>query len=114
YLNGNIPPTALNDPNLPLVYHSIYDAVVAVALKALPVDLDIGLALASIVCLALTLSSLKAITRLLFRSAPLAQLARVLFLWGFGPIFMRHVIERNNLDDFHGQTAQVFVDIIFR
>jgi hypothetical protein len=114
YLIGNVPPTALNDPKLPLVYHSIYDAVVAVALKALPVDLEIGMALASIVCVALTLSNLQAITRLLFRTPPLAQLARILFFWGFGPIFIRYLIERNNLDDFHGQTAQVFVDIIMR
>jgi hypothetical protein len=114
YLNGNVPPTALNDPGLPLVYHSIYDAVAAVGMKALPVDLQTGLALASIVCVALTLSNLKAITRVIFRTAPLAQLARVLFFWGFGPIFIRHLIERNDIDDLHGQSAQVFVDIILR
>jgi hypothetical protein len=114
YLNGNVPPTALNDPSLPLVYHSIYDAIVAVGLKALPVDLQTGLALASIVCVALTLSNLQAVSRLLFRTPRLAQLARVLFVWGFGPVFIRHLVEHNDIDDFHGQTAQVFVDIILR
>jgi hypothetical protein len=114
YLNGNVPPTALNDPSLPLVYHSIYDAIVAVGLKALPIDLQTGLALASIVCVALTLSNLQALSRLLFRTARLAQLARVLFFWGFGPVFIRHLVEHNDIDDFHGQTAQVFVDIILR
>jgi hypothetical protein len=114
YLQGNIPPSALNDPRLPLAYHSIYDAMVGVALQAFPVDLEVGLALASILCLAVTLPALRTVTRLVFRSPLIAQLGRVLFIWGFGPTFIRYFWGKRDIDVLHGDTGQAFANIILR
>jgi hypothetical protein len=114
YLQGNVPPTALNDPQFPLAYHSIYDALVAIALRGFPIELDLGLALASMACLAVTLANLRSITRTLFRSSTVATLARVLFVWGFGPVFVRYFLERRDFEALHGQSTQVFADIILR
>jgi len=114
YLRGNVPPTALNDPRFPLAYHPAYDAVVSLVMTALPVDLEVGMDLVTIGCMALTLTNLQAISRLLFRSPVIAQLGRLLFLCGFGPVFIRYFMEPRNLETMHGRTSQVFVDIMLR
>jgi len=113
-LRGNVPPTALNDPRFPLSYHSTYDAVVALVMTALPVKLEVGLDLVTIGCIAITLTNLQAVSRLLFRSPLIAQLGRLLFLFGFGPVFIRYFLEPRDVETLHGRTSQVFVDIMLR
>ena len=43
YLRGNIPPTALNDPTAPLIYHGLYDAAGALLTRAFGADIELGL-----------------------------------------------------------------------
>ena len=114
YLRGNVPPTAFNDPRFALAYHPVYDAMVAVVLTALPVEFELGIAIVTIACVAFTLSNLQAVSRHLFRSSAVAQLGRLLFLFGFGPVFIRYFLEGGDLESIHGRTSQVFFDIIFR
>ena len=114
FLHGNLPPTAINDPRAPLAYHATYDALVAVVLTALPLDLEQGMAVASIACLTLTIANLRCLTRLLFRSPVVGQLGRALFVYGFGPVLIRYFIEGFSLDGLHGGTSQSYVDIILR
>ncbi len=115
FLQGDIPPTAINDPRFPIAYHAAFDAMAAVIMKALPVELDLGLGIASTICLALTLANLRNVSRLIFRSPRVAALARVLFVFGFGPVVIRFLLEgANNPEAFHGRTTQVFVDVIMR
>ena len=61
YLRGNLPPTALNNPHVPLAYHSVYDCIVAVVLTALPLELTTGMAIVSIGCVVLTVANLAAV-----------------------------------------------------
>jgi len=114
YLHGNLPPTALNDPHAPLAYHAVYDALVAVVLTALPLQIEQGMALVSAACVALTLTNLRAITRALFRSRVAGQLGRVLFVFGFGPVFVRCLQEGLTTDAIHGRTSQAYADAILR
>ncbi len=114
FLHGNIPPRALNDPRFPLAYHSVYDALVAVVLTAAPIDLQPAMALVSIACVALTLANLQALSRVFFPRRSVAQLARALFILGFGPVFIRCAATRWNLDEMHGRTAQSYVELILR
>ena len=114
FLRGNLPPTALNDPTAPLAYHAVFDALVAVVLTALPLDFTQGMAVVSTACFALTVANLRAVTRALFRSAPAAQLGRVLFAFGYGPTFIRCLWEGLNTDALHGRTSQSYADAILR
>jgi hypothetical protein len=114
YLHGNLPPTAFNDPGAPLGYHPVYDAVVAVVMSALPLELGQAMALVSIGCVALTVATLRAISRTLFRSPMTAQLSRLLFAFGYGPVFLRYLFEEQRIDVFHGRTSQAYVDIVLR
>jgi hypothetical protein len=114
FLHGNVPPTALNDPRFPLAYHGVYDALVAIVLAALPIDLQPAMAVVSIGCLALTFANLQALSRLFFRAPGVAQLARALFVFGFGPVFIWYAAAGWPLKDMHGQTAQPFADLILR
>lgn len=113
FLHGNLPPTALNNPRAPLAYHALYDGLVAVVLSAVPVDLLQGMAIVSIACMALTVCNLGALSRMLFRSPAIAQLGRVLFICGYGPVLVRALIE-HDIDALHGRTSQSYVDIILR
>jgi hypothetical protein len=113
FLHGNLPPTALNNPHAPLAYHALYDGLVAVVLAAVPVDLLQGMAIVSIACMAFTVCNLAALSRMLFRSPPIAQLGRALFICGYGPVLVRALIERD-IDALHGRTSQSYVDIILR
>ncbi len=90
-LHGNLPPRALNDPRFPLAYHAVYDALVAIVLTVLPIDLQPAMGMVSTACVALTLSNLQALSRVFFRRPGSAQLARALFMFGFGPVFIRCV-----------------------
>lgn len=114
YLRGNIPPTALNDPSSPLVYHPLYDAVVALLVRALPVDNELGMDLVTSACVAITLLNLGVITRLLFRNRATAQVARLLFVAGFGPVLIRYALQGGALRALHGETTQTYVDILLR
>lgn len=113
-LHGNLPPSALNDPRAPLVYHAIYDLVVAVVMTALPIDLEPAMGIVSVACVALTVANLRSITRLLFGRRLSAPLGRALFAFGFGPTFLRFFIDREATDPLHGSTSQVYLDIILR
>lgn len=114
FLRGNLPPRALNDPRFPLAYHSVYDQLAAMVFRAAPMDLQTAMGLVSIGCVALTLSNLQALSRLLFRRPAHAQLARVLFILGFGPVILRCAASGWHLDEMHGRTAQAYVDLIMR
>lgn len=114
FMHGNLPPTALNDPDAPLAYHAIYDALVSVVLTALPLSVEHAMALVSAGCVALTVTNLGAVTRALFRSPMAAQLGRVLFVFGFGPVFVRCLQEGATTDAIHGRTAQSYADAILR
>ena len=114
FRHGNIPPRALNDPRFPLAYHGLYDALCAMVMTAWPTDAQVAMAIVSIACVALTLSNLQALSRALFRRPAVAQLARALFMFGFGPIFVRCLAAHGQLDQLHGQTAQSYVELILR
>lgn len=114
FLRGNVPPTAMNDPRFPLTYHASYDAIVALVMSALPVDLEVGMDLVTMGCVAITMTNLQTISRLLFPQPVIAQLSRLLFLFGFGPVFIRYFMEPRDFETMHGRTTQVFVDIILR
>ena len=114
YLRGNIPPTALNSPTAPLVYHTPYDAVAALLYLSAPLDMELALDVVSAGCLALVMLNLVAISRLLFRSRAAAQVARLFFLVGLGPILVRFFMEEGYISGLHGQTTQTFVDVLTR
>lgn len=114
FLHGNLPPTALNDPRAPLAYHAVYDALVALVLTALPLQLEQAMAVVSAGCVALTVTNLRALARTLFRSPVAGQLSRVLFMFGFGPVFIRCLAEGATTDAIHGRTSQAYVDAILR
>lgn len=114
YLRENIPPTALNDPHFPLAYHVAYDAAVALVVRALRVDAELGLDLVTAVCVGVTILCLGAISRGLFRMPALAQASRLLFLYGFGPVFLRLSSPNQTYETLHGQTAQSYVDVLLR
>ena len=114
FLHGNLPPTALNDPRAPLAYHAVYDALVAVVLTALPLQIEQGMALVSAGCVALTVTNLRAVSRVLFRSPVAGQLGRALFMFGFGPVFIRCFTEGMTTDAIHGRTSQAYADAILR
>jgi hypothetical protein len=114
YLHGNIPPTAINDPRYPLAYHGVYDALVALVLSVAPIDLQSAMAVVSVACLALTFTNLQALSRMFFQTPRLAQLARALFVLGFGPVLIRCAANGWDVKQMHGHTAQPFVDLIFR
>ncbi len=113
-LHGNLPARALNDPRFPLAYHAVYDALVAIVLTIVPIDLQTAMGLVSTACVALTLSNLQALSRVLFRRPAAAQLARALFMFGFGPVFIRWAASGWNVYEMHGRTAQSYVDLILR
>lgn len=114
FLHGNLPPRALNDPRFPLAYHSIFDQLAAIVFTAAPMDLQTAMGLVSIGCVALTLANLQSLSRLFFRRPAHAQLARVLFVLGFGPVILRCAASGWHLDQMHGQSAQAYVDLIMR
>ena len=66
YLRGNIPPTALNDPGLPLRYHGLFDAAAAVVVDASGIAIETALDLVSIACVFACLCSLQGLSRVLF------------------------------------------------
>ena len=113
-LHGNLPPRALNDPRFPLAYHAVYDALVAIVVTVLPIDLQPAMGMVSTACVALTLANLQALSRVFFRRRASAQLARALFMFGFGPVFIRCVASGWNLAEMHGRTAQSYVELILR
>lgn len=114
FMHGNLPPTALNDPRAPLAYHAIYDSLVAVALTAFPLPAEHGMAVVSAGCVALVVTNLRAVTAALFRSRLAAQLGRVLFVFGYGPVFVRCFQEGATTDAIHGRTSQSYADAIMR
>lgn len=114
FMHGNLPPTALNDPHAPLAYHAMYDGLVAVVLTALPLSVERAMGVVSAGCVALTVTNLRAVSRALFRSPMAAQLGRVLFVFGFGPVFVRCWNEGATTDAIHGRTAQSYADAILR
>lgn len=114
YLRGNIPPTALNDPRFPLAYHSLYDAVVALVVRAFPLQLETAMDVVTIGCVALTLANLGVVTRYLFRSSWVRQVGRVLFVVGFGPAVIRMFLDHEDLVAVHGRSTQAFIDVILR
>lgn len=113
FLRGNIPPTALNDPRFALPYHSLFDAIVATLVRALPADTELALDLVTIGCVALTMTNLLVLGRFVFRTALANQVGRVLFFVGFGPTFLR-LFSNPDLERLHGQSSQAFIDIILR
>ncbi|HSS40300.1 MAG TPA: hypothetical protein VLT58_16145, partial [Polyangia bacterium] len=113
-LHGNLPPRAFNDPRFPLAYHAVYDALVAIVLTVLPIDVQPAMGMVSTACVALTLANLQALSRVFFRRPGAAQLARALFMFGFGPVFIRCAASGWNLDEMHGHTAQSYVELILR
>jgi len=114
FMHGNVPPTALNDPRAPLAYHASYDSLVAVVLTAFPLSAQQGMAVVSAGCVALVVTNLRAVTAALFRSRLAAQLGRVLFVFGYGPVFIRCFQEGATTDAIHGRTSQSFADAILR
>jgi hypothetical protein len=114
FLHGNIPPRALNDPRFPLAYHGLYDALCAMVMRTWPMDVQSAMAIVSVACVALTLSNLQALSRTLFARPAVAQLARALFMFGFGPVFIRCIAAGGDLGEMHGHTAQSYVDLILR
>jgi hypothetical protein len=114
FLHGNMPARALNDPRFPLAYHGVYDAVAAIVMAALPIDTQPAMAIVSIACVALTLCNLQALSRALFGRLPAAQLGRALFMFGFGPIFIRCLAGGGQLDLLHGHSAEPYVELIMR
>lgn len=113
-LHGNLPPRALNDPRFPLAYHAVYDALVAIVLTIAPIDIQPAMGIVSTACVALTLANLQALSRVFFRRPGTAQLARALFMFGFGPVFIRCAASHWNLTEMHGRTAQSYVELILR
>jgi hypothetical protein len=113
YLRGNIPPRAFNDPSFPLVYHGLFDAAAAVVVRAFRIDLEAGLDVVTVVCLAATVSALGALSRTLFASPAARQAARVFFLLGFGPTWAR-VVAGAPVSSLHGDVVQPVADLVLR
>lgn len=113
YLRGNIPPSALNAPSLPLAYHSLFDAGAAVVSAALNLDPELALDLVSIVCVASVIEVLGGVSRLLFRAPGAQQGSRLFFLFGLGPTYLRWA-RSLRWDTMHGTSTQSFAEAIFR
>lgn len=113
-LHGNIPPVALNDPSVPMTYHPIYDTLTAVIMTALPLELEPAMAIVSAGCVLVTLGNLRAMSSLLFRSRSGAQLGRILYLFGYGPVLIRYLMQGRDVEVLHGATSQVYADIVLR
>jgi len=118
YLRGNIPPCALNDPAAPLAYHSMFDAAAALVARALGVGHRSAIALVSVACFYATFQALQALSRSVLETERTRQIGRALFLFGFGPIYLR-LLERGphpgKPDYFlNGDTAMPFIESILR
>jgi hypothetical protein len=117
YLRGNIPPTALNDPTGPLVYHPLFDAAAAVFTRAFGADLELGLDLVSMLSVAACASAAAALSRRLFPATPIAARLSVLcLLFGFGPTPLRLLWQPGapSTELLRGQTNQSFLDQMLR
>jgi len=112
YLRGNIPPSASNAPHVPLPYHGLYDALVAVVVRGLPVDFELGMDLATVGLLVVVVLNMRAVARELFSNDRVRAWAVVFFLLAFGPSFIRVFSE--GLMGLHGRMAQVYPDLIRR
>ncbi len=114
YLRGNIPPRALNDPTFPLVYHGLFDAAAAVVVRGFKVDLELGLDVVTLVCVAATISASRAVTAALFATPIAQQAARVFFFLGFGPLALRVLAGGALPGAVHGRTAQPYLEQLLR
>ncbi|MDX2023567.1 MAG: hypothetical protein SF187_25240 [Deltaproteobacteria bacterium] len=112
YLRGNIPPTASNAPHVPLPYHGLYDALVAVIVHALPVDFELGMDIVSVALLLVIVLNLQAAAREVWSHATVRVWAIVFFLLAFGPTFVRLFDE--GMMGLHGRMAQVYPDLLRR
>jgi hypothetical protein len=118
-LRGNVPPSALNDPHTPLVYHHLFDLVAAVFVNAFGVSVEMGLDLASVACLLVSICALQLLSRLLFKTAIAQQCSRLLFLFGMGPTYLGVLHPGGDdqpfrLESLHGSTVQSYAEAVFR
>ncbi len=111
---GNLPPAALNDPSFPLAYHWLYTGSGALVSRAFGISADLALHVVSAALLAVVVCALRALSALLFRGAGARQAARVFFLLGFGPIYLRPGPAADVEDVLHGLTTQSFAEAIVR
>ncbi len=116
YLRGNIPPTALDNPDSPLLYHPLFDAAAAVVTRALGTDLELGLDLVSLLAVLACLLAATALARALSPGSRLVPLLGVLaLLLGGGPTFLRVLGSSAPVEEaLHGQTSQAFLDQMLR
>jgi hypothetical protein len=117
YLRGNIPPTALNDPAAPLVYHPLFDAAAALFTRAFGADQELGMDLCSLLGVAAGASAAAALARHLFPGTPLAPRVAVLaLLFGFGPTPLRWLGQPGGAlaELLRGQSNQAFLDQMLR
>ena len=111
-LRGNVPPSALNDPRAPLLYHWLLDAAGAVVVQATGASVETALRCACVVCVAAVISALRAVSGALFRGRLTRQAARLFFLFGFGPLWLAGPAP--GWPPFHGATTQSFAESILR
>ncbi len=114
YLRGNVPPCDYNDPAAPLNYHALYSASAALFAKAFGFSADFALDAVSIALLPALLLSLHAAGRALFKTERARQAARLLFLFGLGPIYLRPGHPNEGYWFLHGWSNQSFVEAVLR
>lgn len=112
YLRGNIPPSASNAPHVALPYHGLYDALVALIVRGLPVDFELGMDIASVGLLVIVVLNMQAVAREVLPRPRVRAWAIVFFLLAFGPSFIR--VFGDGLMGLHGRMAQVYPDLIRR
>lgn len=117
YLRGNVPPCSLNDPATPLVYHTLFDAAAALCAHAFGLIPESALDAVTFACLLASYSALQAVSRMLFANRWTHQIARLLFVAGFGPSYL--VAACNMSTDgwesaYQGRTTRPFIESIFR
>ena len=129
-VRGNIPPSSLNDPNFPLIYHSAFNLGAAVIAKSFAVNAETACDLMSILCVYAVIAALQRLSRIFFSTPLSQQCSRLLFLFGLGPTYfglirppgeywfedgaVRVIANTVQLRFLHGQTVQSYAEAIFR
>ncbi|MDD5656919.1 MAG: hypothetical protein PHF00_06650 [Elusimicrobia bacterium] len=114
FCRGNIPPSAINDPAVPLAYHAVFTAAAAVFAQGCNLSPEIAVDMVSLVLLSVLLPVLGALSRIYFRGPWAGQAARIFFLFGFGPAYLWPRPLDQPYWFLHGATSQSFAEAVSR
>ena len=110
-LRGNVPPSSLNEPGFPLIYHATFDLAAAVLARGLGGTVETALDLVSLGCVFALFEVLHPLSEALLETPIARQAGRLLFVFGLGPTYLYW---RHGPRFLHGGTTQSYAEAIFR